>query len=273
MQTKSRFRLVRHRLRNYDLVTYYKFDKVPCFTVELLQEMRDFAHLLLDSDFRWQGAPISRLIIKSAFPRFFNLGGDLNYFLEMIGSGNQRRLMSYAHLCLDCLELCRLVSQEIITISYLEGDCLGGGLESALAGQYVLAKNSKLRVGFPEARFGLFPGMGGHAICREIFGSEEEAERRVQDGKIYNAQEALNIGFLDGIESSVPAELPFKRKPPFDRAYLDEKAELWVEQALRLDKRDLGRIRGLVQKQNSAKLRVLAGTLKPLLSYRYVFGL
>ena len=265
-------RFIKHKLRAEELVIYYTFGRVPCFTTDLLDEIRVSARSLLENDFRWQGTRIRRVVIRSIFPRFFCLGGDLDYFLELIRTSDRRRLADYAHLCLDCVEHYRQISQEVVTVAFLEGDCLGGGLESALAGQYVFAKKPSIRVGFPEARFGLFPGMGGHAICAEILGSEEEAEKEISAARIYAAPEAQEVGFIDGVTSVVPDELPFRSKPLFDRAYLDEKTERWVEQALELSSRNLDRMENLVRLQKSMKLRCLA-YCKPLLSYRYVFGM
>ena len=46
------------------------------------------------------------------------------------------------------------------TIALLEGDALGGGFESALSCDVVIAEKH-VKAGFPEVLFNMFPGMGG----------------------------------------------------------------------------------------------------------------
>lgn len=47
-------------------------------------------------------------------------------------------------------------------VAAIQGSCLGGGLETALACRYRIAvKDSKTGLGLPEVMLGLLPGGGG----------------------------------------------------------------------------------------------------------------
>lgn len=255
---------IRVRLKGTDLYVYFKFGDVPNFSMNLLQGILDIQKTLISNRYVVDGVCIKRLIIKSHFPKFHHLGGDLEFFTQMIKDKNREALVSYSHLCLDAMEMQRIISQDIITISHLEGHCLGGGLEAALAGQYVFAASNKVAVGFPESRFGLYPGHGGHWLCRELLGTQEKADEFLQQGKLFKAQDAVDIGLIDGVASRVPENLVFKKKYPFDRTVLNKEMLRWVDKALQLDAANIERMEKLVGKQRSLKVKILAKGLKPL---------
>jgi len=207
---------IQTKLKGSDLYAYFRFGNVPNFSMTLLEGILDIQRALIDNNYVINEVSVKRLIVKSHFPMFHHLGGDLEFFTQMIKDQNKEALIAYSHLCLDAMEMQRKISQNIITISHLEGHCLGGGLESALAGQYVFAANDKVAVGFPESRFGLYPGHGGHAICKEILGTQEKADAFLKRGKVFKAKEAIDIGLIDGVMDKVPDNLEFKKKTPFD---------------------------------------------------------
>ena len=257
-------REIKASLKGTDLYVYFKFGDVPNFSMNLLKGILDIQKAMISNNYLIDSVNVKRLIVKSHFPRFHHLGGDLEFFTQMIKDQNREALISYSHLCLDAMEMQRKISQDIITISHLEGHCLGGGLEAALAGQYVFASNHNIAVGFPESRFGLYPGHGGHWLCRELLGSEEKADNFLQQGKVFKAQEAIDIGLIDGVVDRVPEHLHFKKKMPFDREVLNDQMMRWVDKALELDARNISRMERLVSKQKSFKVKVLARALKPL---------
>ena len=53
------------------------------------------------------------------------------------------------------------------TVAAIDGACLGGGTELALACDYRLMSDSKkAQIGLPEVRLGIFPAWGGRSACR-----------------------------------------------------------------------------------------------------------
>ena len=227
------------KLKGRDLYAYFKFDRVPNFSMTVLEGILEIQRAIMDNNFIVNGVRIRRLIVKSHFPLFHHVGGDLEFFTQMIKDKNRKALIDYSHLCLDAMEMQRQLSKEVITISHLEGHCLGGGLEAALAGQYVFAANEKVTVGFPESRFGLYPGHGGHSICKEILGTEKLADEFLRRGKVFNAKDAVEIGLIDDVMARLPEKLEFKKKPLFDRQLLNEEMLRWVDKALELDSKNI----------------------------------
>ena len=81
------------------LWTYMKPKGVPCFNLDMLEELHHSVHQLeqhngkyLFED-KWQ--PVDYCIIGSKHPKVFNLGGDLSLFLELIKTRNRKALMHY----------------------------------------------------------------------------------------------------------------------------------------------------------------------------------
>jgi DSF synthase len=51
------------------------------------------------------------------------------------------------------------LDRDVTTIALVQGDALGGGFETALSSNVLIAERSA-KLGFPEILFNLFPGMG-----------------------------------------------------------------------------------------------------------------
>ena len=87
----------------------------------------------------------------------------------------------------------------IPTVAAIHGDCLGGGLELALAATARIASESgKTKLGLPEVMLGLLPGAGGTVRLRKLVGLEEALPMMLQ-GKLHRARKALKIGLVDDV--------------------------------------------------------------------------
>ena len=85
------------------------------------------------------------------------------------------------------------------TLLAIQGPCVGGGLEFALACDYRLVRDDrKTQLGFPEVELGLIPGWGGTQRLPRRVGLER-ALRMILGGKRLGAREALGWGLADGI--------------------------------------------------------------------------
>lgn len=58
----------------------------------------------------------------------------------------------------------RIAALPVPSVALIHGDCLGGGLDLALACRCRVAKRTGARLGFPDVRLGLHPAYGGTAI-------------------------------------------------------------------------------------------------------------
>ncbi|CAG4998802.1 unnamed protein product [Parnassius apollo] len=82
-------------------------------------------------------------------------------------------------------------------VAAIQGSCLGGGLETALACQYRIAvKDSKTGLGFPEVMLGLLPGGGGTQRTPKLTSVPTTLDLTLT-GKTVKADKAKKLGLVD----------------------------------------------------------------------------
>lgn len=82
-------------------------------------------------------------------------------------------------------------------IAAVNGICFGGGFETALLCDIILASD-KAQFGFPEIKLGLFPGMGGTQNFTKIVGYHKACEY-IMTGKNIDINECLRLGVVSFI--------------------------------------------------------------------------
>src|SRR5437667_12498715 len=93
----------------------------------------------------------------------------------------------------------RLAALKIPTCAAIHGACAGGGYEITLACDWRMASDDPAtRIGLPETTLGLIPAWGGSTRLPRLIGPEKAAEV-ILKGKLYRAQEALQLGLADEI--------------------------------------------------------------------------
>ena len=102
------------------------------------------------------------LVLGSRVPGVFSLGGDLHFFAPdpRAGPRGARRLRLS---CVRILHRNLLAALPVVTIGLVQGDALGGGFESLLSFDVIVAEKGA-KFGLPENLFGLFPGMGAYSL-------------------------------------------------------------------------------------------------------------
>jgi DSF synthase len=245
----------------------------PCFTRELLHELRmlqDSVRAEYARRQREHGTRLQYFVFGSHTPSVFNLGGDLALFANCIRNGDRESLSSYAQLCVDAVYQ-QAISLElpIITIALVQGDALGGGFESALACNLIVAERSA-KFGLPEILFNLFPGMGAYNfLARRL--DAARAEKIILSGRIFSAAEMHDMGIVDVLAEDGYGEDAVReyvarnaRRFAAERAIyaarqlvqpvrlgeLRALAEIWVDAALDLAEADLRRIERLAAAQD-----------------------
>jgi len=134
--------------------------------------------------------------MASEKPGVFNLGGDLAMFANAIRTGQREMLKGYAHACIDVIHgLFTALGLPIVTLSVITGQALGGGLEAALAEDFVLA-DAEARIGVPEVAFNTFPGMGAVSLLSRRLGAAK-AEEIIASGRVYSGAEMFEMGVVD----------------------------------------------------------------------------
>jgi enoyl-CoA hydratase len=94
------------------------------------------------------------------------------------------------------------------SIAAVNGHCLGGGLELAMACTLRIA-SEKARFGLPELGLGFVPGWGGTQRLTRLVGVGKASEL-ILTARIFDAQEAQKIGLVNQVAS--PDELMMKSK-------------------------------------------------------------
>jgi DSF synthase len=240
----------------------------PNYSLALLRE----AMIVHDETRRLFSSPQSGLryfVLGSRFPGVFSLGGDLEMFADCITTGDRMKLRDYGRSCIEVVDrLWRCNDLPMINIGLVQGDALGGGLETLLCCDVVIAER-QARFGLPEVLFGLFPGMGAYSLLARKLG-HAMAEKMILSGKIYSAQEMLDLGLVNQIveegegeeatRAYIAANLPRhagmlgtyqagRRVQPLEMGELMDIVDGWVEAALKLTEKDLRLMRRLANAQ------------------------
>jgi DSF synthase len=173
---------------------------LPNFNPHLLGEAREIQRALEASGgrVRQDGADraIRYVVLGSSVPGVFNLGGDLGLFLELIRARDRAALERYGRDCVDvCYHNIAHYRAPLTTISLVQGEALGGGMESALSSEVVIAERSA-KFGLPEVLFGLFPGMGAYSLIGRRVG-KRTAEQMILSGVTWTGEELYEKGLVD----------------------------------------------------------------------------
>lgn len=255
----------------------------PCFTPQLLDELRKYQRTLENQGGRLKHDGVLQTVhyqvLTSSLPGIFNLGGDLDRFLNWIHQRDRGALAAYARACIDVLYPNAVNYQlPITTIALVRGQALGGGFEAALSSSVIIAEASA-QLGLPEILFNLFPGMGAYnLLCRRV--TPHQAEQMILSGRLYTAQELFELGIVDVVAddgAGVAAVEEYIRRHRRQRnGYLAlqrarqrahrisyqeliDITDIWVDAALALSPKDMKVIERLVRAQNRVTSPAAAG--------------
>jgi len=106
------------------------------------------------------------------------------------------------------LDLVDLIEQsEVPVIAAINGVCMGGGLEVALACTVRIAGRDVPSIGLPEVRLDIIPGAGGMTRLAQVIGTHR-ARLHVLRGTVFDAAQAEAEGIVDELaEDAVAAAL------------------------------------------------------------------
>lgn len=135
-------------------------------------------------------ATVRCLIVYGAGGRAFSVGSDIKEFPEVTARRLGRQRAAHEHGVYN-----RLDFFPIPTIAAIEGHCLGGGLELALACDLRVASETS-RLGLPEVALGVFPAGGGTERLPRLIG-EARARELIYTGQPVDAAEAWRIGLVN----------------------------------------------------------------------------
>src|SRR6187551_3416975 len=127
------------------------------------------------------------IVITGDGEKFFCAGADIGMLQTATPD------FKYA-FCLHANEtLNRLDQTSKLTIAAINGHCVGGGLEVAMACDLRIARKDAGKCGLPEAEVGVLPGTGGtHRLVRIV--GKSRAIRLMAEGELFSFEKALELG-------------------------------------------------------------------------------
>src|SRR4051812_13343172 len=110
------------------------------------------------------------------------------------------------NFCLHANEtLCRLEQTPKLVIAAINGHCVGGGLEMALACDLRIARANAGKVGLPEVSLGVLPGTGGTQRLARAVGRSKAIEM-MAEGVTVSVDEAKGLGLINSVLDASPGE-------------------------------------------------------------------
>src|SRR5512138_2724590 len=132
------------------------------------------------------------LVLTGTGDKFFSAGANI----RMLASVDPT--FKY-YFCLHANEtLLRLEHTPKLVIAALNGHCVGGGLEIAMAADIRIARKDAGKIGLPEVNLGVLPGTGGTQRLSRLVGKSRAIELMVT-GNTYSFEEAKEWGIINDI--------------------------------------------------------------------------
>lgn len=132
------------------------------------------------------------VIIASGKKTGFIAGADISLFTKFRDIEQATDVLKQGQTLFN-----RLEALKIPVVAMIDGFCLGGGLELALACHYRVAEeSSKTRLGLPEVKLGIYPGWGGTVRMPRLMGALNGLNM-VLSGHTVSGKAAAKLGFVD----------------------------------------------------------------------------
>lgn len=131
------------------------------------------------------------VIILTGNEKIFSAGADINML-------KQSEPAFKATFCLHCQEtLLKLERTPKIVIAALNGHCVGGGLEIAMACDLRFMRTGG-QIGLPEVTLGVLPGTGGTQRLPRLIGKARALDLMIT-GRTISPEEAKDIGLINDV--------------------------------------------------------------------------
>jgi 3-hydroxyacyl-CoA dehydrogenase/enoyl-CoA hydratase/3-hydroxybutyryl-CoA epimerase len=137
---------------------------------------------------------IKGLVLMSAKPTGFLVGADIREFSRFATEAQVKEVVKESLQLFDSIE-----KLPIPVVAAIHGFCLGGGLELALACHYRIAdREESTRLGFPEVKLGIFPGLNGTVRSIQLAGPMD-AMTAMLTGRMLRPTAAKAMGLIDQV--------------------------------------------------------------------------
>ena len=132
------------------------------------------------------------IVLRGNGDKFFSAGANIG----MLNSVTPRFKYFF---CLHANEtLNRLEQTPKLTIAAINGHCVGGGLEIAMACDIRVARRNAGKIGLPEVNLGVLPGTGGTQRLARLIGKSRAIELMVT-GETFSFEKAEELGIVNRV--------------------------------------------------------------------------
>src|SRR6266511_4814390 len=192
-ETQSTGDLVEYRAQ--DGIAFLTLNDPPAntYTYEMMQAL-DSAILKARMD---EGLQV--IVLTGNGEKFFSAGANINML------ANVTPTFKY-FFCLHANEtLSRLEQTPKLVIAAINGHCVGGGLEIALAADIRIARRNAGKMGLPEVSLGVLPGTGGTQRLTRIVGKSRAIELMAL-AELFDFERGRDLGIINHIYEAETSE-------------------------------------------------------------------
>ena len=151
--------------------------------------MRQLDEAILDARF---DSEVEVIVLCGKGEKFFSAGANI----AMLNSVTPEFKYMF---CLHANEtLSRLEQTPKLVIAALNGHCVGGGMEIAMAADIRIARKDAGKIGLPEVALGVLPGTGGTQRLARLVGKSRAIEMMIT-GKTFSYEQAMDWGIVSDI--------------------------------------------------------------------------
>ncbi|HYG12479.1 MAG TPA: enoyl-CoA hydratase/isomerase family protein [Pyrinomonadaceae bacterium] len=191
--TEADGKLVRYAAERGVAVLTLNDPPANTYSYEMMQEL-DRAILAARMD-----ESVHVIVITGSGEKFFCAGANIGMLQSVTPT------FKY-YFCLHANEtLSRLEQTPKLVIAAINGHCVGGGLEVAMAADIRLARRGAGKMGLPEVSLGVLPGTGGTQRLVRMVGKSRAIEL-MTTGELFDFERGQELGLLNHIYEAETVE-------------------------------------------------------------------
>ena len=204
--TQAKINLVRYQVDDGVALLTLNDPPANTYTYEMMQVLD---HRILEA--RMDEA-VQVIVLTGNGEKFFSAGANINMLADVTPT------FKY-FFCLHANEtLSRLEQTPKLVIAAINGHCVGGGLEIALAADLRIARRGAGKMGLPEVSLGVLPGTGGTQRLVRLVGKSKAIEL-MATGELFDFERGRDLGIINQIYEADSGEAFLQQVQDYARQF------------------------------------------------------